>query len=327
MLGDEWVAERSGSGSEAGVTAHTRLRPVRPNAESGRRRLLGRGAVAAIVAAFAALLLSNSAAQAVRAPPLVYGDVGHSVTLDNEQTDTVVQVQRWYGGRNYVPPAGKAIITVLFRVKGLRTTSFNPLYFDLEESDGTSHNEISVGGREPMLRSSNDLQAGQVAQGWLTFLAPLTKMSDMHLVYRMHGGSGSSLIVMLGGVPDSPRSAVAVPAVLQGEQAITVTRVERPASIAQHANRAGYQYVTVYVRIHALRATTTGSFTAFTSAGDFYDSYGYRAPAFPEGRALAQGQTIQGWVTLHVPQKQSHGLTFVYNLARSRDNLLVPLPG
>ena len=82
-----------------------------------------------------ALLLPNSAGYAVRAPhALVYGDVGHSVTLDNEQTDTIVQTQRWYGGRNYVPPEGKAIVTVLFRVKGLRTTSYNPLYFDLEES-------------------------------------------------------------------------------------------------------------------------------------------------------------------------------------------------
>lgn len=309
------------------------------------RRALWRTPTA--IVAFVAMMLPAIGAQAVSPSPGsaptapttflrtphasqdVMGALGQDVTLDGEQVHTVVQVQRWYGGGYWMPPAGKAVVTVFIHIRGLQKTSYNGLYYSVRNPAGTSFGRVYLGSRDPSLGSSNNLMAGQIAQGWLSFLVPTTSVNDLTLVYHMHSGFGSTLTVPLGTVPDSPRTSIGRAAVLLSEQAITATRVERPARNGYYAPKTGYRFITIYVVIRALKSTKTGQFTAFTPTGKTIGNVlvGHRSPMFPELRGVAKGKTAQGWVTLMVPQNQTHGLTLVYHLSGYRDTLLIAIPG
>jgi hypothetical protein len=259
----------------------------------------------------------------------VTGVVGQGVTLDGEQVHTVVQVQRWYGGGYWLPPAGKAVVTVLIKIDGLQKTSYNALYYSVTTPGGPSIGHSYLGSRDPSLGSSNDLMAGQSAQGWMSFVVPTTQINALTLVYTMHSGFGSTLRVPLGVVPDSPRTVIGRTAVLQSEQAVTATRVERPARNGMYVPKKGYKFITTYVKVRAIKTIKTGRFTAFAPGGKTFPGVllGHRSPMFPELRGVAKGKTVQGWVTLMVPQNQTHGLTLVYHLSGYRDTLLIRIPG
>lgn len=287
-----------------------------------------------VLAGIAALLVTVPVAAARSDRPAVTRDdvtaaVGQPVTLDGEQVHTVVQVQRWYGGGYWLPPAGQAAVTIQVRIHALQKTSYNALYYSLQGANQAEYGRVAIGTRDPSLVSSNDLLAGNTVEGWLTFLVPQTRLGGLRLVYGMHSGYGSTLTVPLGNVPDSQRAKIGKTAVLAGEQALTVRRVERPATFGIWKPKSGHVFITVDVRLKALKATKTGSFTALTVAGKPLSGtlLGHRTPTFPTSTALGRGKVVEGWVTLMVPKAQAHRLTLVYHLSGYRDTLLVPLPG
>jgi hypothetical protein len=255
------------------------------------------------------------------------GAVGQAVTLDNEQIHTVVKVQRWYGGGGFLPPAGKAAVTVDLRIQALQKTSYNALYYSLEGKN--KYGRVFIGTRDPSLHSSNDLMPPNTVKGWVTFLVPQKELTGLRLVYHMHAGFGSTLTVPLGKIPDSPRAKIGKSAVLAGEMAVKATQVQRPARFGIWKPKAGHVFVTTYVSVKALKSTKTGRFTALTRTGKAISGMlmGERKPAFPREKALRRGKTAKGWVTLMVPKAQSHGLTLVYHLTGNRDTLLIRLPG
>jgi hypothetical protein len=255
------------------------------------------------------------------------GAVGQGVTLDDEQVHTVVGVQRWYGGGSFLPPAGKAAVAVHLKIQALQKTSYNTLYYSLEGKN--KYGRVVIGYRYPSLGSSNDLMPSKTVDGWVTFLVPTKELSGLKLVYHMHSGFGSTLTVPLGKIPDSPRATLGKTSRLAGEVTVKATKVQRPAGFSIWKPKAGHVFVTTYVRVKALKATKTGSFTAFTKAGKTVSGMliGERRPAFREDKTLRKGKTAKGWVTLMVPKAQSHGLTLVYHLTGNRDTLLIRLPG
>ncbi len=258
----------------------------------------------------------------------VTGSVGQAVTLDNEQIHTVVRTERWYGGGSFLPPTGKAVVTVDVRVQALQKTSYNNLYYSLRGAQ-KEYGKVVVGYREPSLHSSNDLLPPSTVEGWVSFLVPRTELSGLQLVYHMHAGFGPTLTVPLGAIPDSQRSGLGKTAVVAGEIAVKATKVQRLTHFSIWKAKKGHVFVTTYVSARALQATKSGEFTAFNRGGKAIGGMliGERHPAFPENRTLSKGKTVKGWVTIMVPKAQSHGLTLVYHLSESRDTLLIPLPG
>lgn len=260
----------------------------------------------------------------------VNGAVGQAVTLDGEQVHTVVGAQRWYGGGFWQPPAGKAAVTTEIKVDAVQKTSYNAMYYTLAGPGDETYGRVIIGLREPALHSSNNLMSGQSASGWLTFLVPATQLQGLRLVYHMHSGFGSTLTVPLGAIPDSVRTSVGRPGVVAGEQSVTVTKVERPATVGMWKPAAGTTYLTAYVKVRALKPTTVKRrFSAFAPGGSWAGTpmMGSRTPTFPYTTRLAAGRTVEGWVTFLVKRGQpQHGLTLVYHLYDNRDTLLVRLP-
>lgn len=286
-----------------------------------------------VVAALLALAAAGSSARAAQ-PSSVHDDVtaavGQTVTLDGEQRHTVVRTQRWYGGGYWQPTPGNVAVSMEIKIEALSKTSYNPMYYSLAGADGETYGRVFIGPRDPTLRSSNNLMAGQATDGWLTFLVSKGALGGLTLVYHMHSGFGSTLSVSLGAVPDSPHGHVGSPSALAGEQTVTVLKVERPTTVGMWKPKSGYAFVTAYVRIRALKATTAANgFSAFTPAGAWAAKplMGSRSPSLPYKKKLSAGRTVEGWVTLMPKIGQQHRLTLVYHLPDNRDTLLVPLPG
>lgn len=155
--------------------------------------------------------------------------------------------------------------------------------------------------------SSGTLATGEVREGWLTFVVPESGVDALTLANRMHGGSGSTLLVPLGPPAASPTVGLKKPIVLDGEQVRTVT---------------------VYVRVKALRATTVGStyYSVRTKAGRSTGGVrpAHTRPLLQEG--ARSRRSSEGWVTLMAPTTQLKSLTLIYHL-RGGDGstLLVPL--
>jgi hypothetical protein len=220
-------------------------------------------------------------------------------------------------------------VSIDIKIEGRAKTSYNALYYSLEGATGAAYGRVIIGPRYPALHSSNDLMAGDVVDGWLTFLVPTTQLGGLKLIYHMHSGFGSTLTVPLGNVANSPRAQMGRTAIVAGEQALTVLRVERPAKVGFYKPKSGYVFVTVFAQLRALKTTKTGDFTSFSSNGATHGDVllSHRSPTLPTGRSLARGKVVSGWVTMMVPKSQSHGLTLVYHLSDNRDTWLIGLPG
>ena len=54
--------------------------------------------------------------------------------------------------------------------------SYNPFYFKAKDDQGFEYT-LNLLGKEPSLKSSNDLQPGARAKGWVTFEVPSTVTS------------------------------------------------------------------------------------------------------------------------------------------------------
>lgn len=294
--------------------------------------MMKRGAlltVAGLLAlAVASVAVASEARTAARLDE-VTGAAGQAVTLDAEQVHTVVRVERWWGGGTWVLKPGEAAVTVYVNVQALAKTTVNPLYYAARGADGKAWGRAVLGSRGPSL-SSGTLAAGAVAEGWLTFVVPEAGIDTLTLVYRMRSGFGSTLLVPLGPPTPSPTAALRRPIALEGEQVHTVTKAERWPGSGMWKPKKGYAYVTVFVRVKALKATTIGGtyYTVRTSAGKEYGRplLGRRKPDLAFKKALAAGRTDAGWVTLMVPTSQVTSLTLIYHLgAGSGPTLLVPL--
>jgi hypothetical protein len=124
---------------------------------------------------------------------------------------------------------------------------------------------------------------------------------------------------------------------LENAQYQVVTRAERWAGTGGTQPEAGGAYVTVYVRIKALKKTSYNdrSYTLRDSTGTDWQQpivmWGEREPALGSGDLLA-GQTVEGWVTSIAPEAQLDSLTLVYwmnwsgyIMLHESPTLLVPL--
>jgi hypothetical protein len=71
------------------------------------------------------------------------------------------------------PGEGKKWIAVLAEIEGIAATgaSYNPLFFTVRDSDGFEY-AFTLFGKEPSLKSSNDLAPGDKVRGWVTFEVP-----------------------------------------------------------------------------------------------------------------------------------------------------------
>jgi hypothetical protein len=292
-----------------------------------------RGALLAVAGVLALGMASVAVgSEAGTAAPLdeLTGAVGQPVTLDGEQAHTVVRAERWWGGGTWVLKPGEAAVTVYVNVRALAGTTVNPLSYGVRGADGKTRGRVVFGSRGPGF-SSGTLAAGAVAEGWLTFVVPETDIDGLTLVYRMRSGFGSTLLVPLGQPTPSPTAALKKPVALEGEQVHTVTKVERWPGSGMWKPKKGSAYVTVLVRVKALKATTIGRayYTVRTRAGKEYGRplVGTRTPDLPFEKALAAGRTVEGWVTLMVPTAQLGSLTLIYHLGDGDGpTLLVPLP-
>ncbi len=104
---------------------------------------------------------------------------------------------------------------------------------------------------------------------------------------------------------------------LENAQYQIVTRAERWEGNGTSQPEAGGAYVTVYVRIKALKKTSYNdrSYTLRDATGTDWQQpivmLGKREPALGSGVLLA-GQSAEGWVTSIAPEAQLASLTFVY---------------
>jgi hypothetical protein len=104
---------------------------------------------------------------------------------------------------------------------------------------------------------------------------------------------------------------------LENAQYQVVTRAERWEGSGGTHPKAGGAYVTVYVRIKALKNTSYNdrSYTLRDATGTDWQQpvvmWGEREPAIGSGKLLA-GQSVEGWVTLIAPEAQLDSLTLVY---------------
>ena len=124
---------------------------------------------------------------------------------------------------------------------------------------------------------------------------------------------------------------------LENAQYHVVSRAERWAGSGRASPKAGSAYVTVYVRIKAIKKTSYNhrSYTLRDSTGADWQPpivmWGEREPALGSGDLLA-GQSAEGWVTSIAPEAQLNSLTLVYwmywsgyIMLHESPTLLVPL--
>jgi hypothetical protein len=124
---------------------------------------------------------------------------------------------------------------------------------------------------------------------------------------------------------------------LENAQYQIVSRAERWAGTGRATPEAGSAYVTVYVRIKALKKTSykDSTYTFRDATGTDWRQpivmWEEREPALGSGELLV-GQSVEGWVTSIAPEAQLDSLTLVYwmhssGYVMSQDSptLLVPL--
>lgn len=131
-------------------------------------------ASSAVVATDAA---SVTEAPATEAPaeatsPSVYS-TGDRVRLGDEEYMTVEKAEKGYTSDLIKPAAGNINVSFLIAFEGINPSgaSYNPFYFKAKDDSGFEYT-YSPFGKEPSLSSSNDLQPGKIARGWMTFEIP-----------------------------------------------------------------------------------------------------------------------------------------------------------
>lgn len=133
-----------------------------------------------------------------RTTSTVKAKMGQAVTLDGEQVHTVIQAKRWAGDKYWHPKAGQTAIAVQVRIKALKKTSYNALYYAIKDlRTDKKYGKTYLGEKEPALSSSNKLRPPKVVTGWVTIIVPTKKLDKLQFMYYMHSGFGSTLIVPL----------------------------------------------------------------------------------------------------------------------------------
>jgi hypothetical protein len=289
---------------------------------------IARVALGALIVLVAAASAATAAVD--RSAAEITGAIGQPVLLDEEQVHTVARVERWWGGGFWYVKPGEAAVTVLVTIDAQAKTSHNSLYYGVRSAAGKTWGRVVVGGRGPTLPSSASAPAGTHVEGWLTFVVPEADVNGLTLVYRMHGGFGSTLVVPLGAPSPSPSARVGRPITLEGTQVHTVTRAEKWPGAGLWKPKAASVYVTVNVKVNALAPTTVGAtyYSFRDRTGQVYHGsvLGKRTPALAHKTSLAAGRTAQGWVTMMIPKTRLSGLTLTYHmLGGDGPTLVVPL--
>jgi hypothetical protein len=154
------------------------------------RRVLGGLTPAAVVFVATALVASAcggtspssvsvasaaAAASASPAPidaPSVVHRVLEPVVIAGGATATVVRVEDWHGDAAEQPPPGKRFLAVYLRIaSGASATSFDARSFRVGDASGNLWLPLDA-GRRPLLGPSVALRAGEVSEGYLTFVVP-----------------------------------------------------------------------------------------------------------------------------------------------------------
>jgi len=110
--------------------------------------------------------------------------VGDRIKLDDEEYFAVVEVDPAFkGDKVFKPEAGKLWVAALVEIEGINPdgASYNPFFFKVRDEQGFEYN-FAAFGREPALKSGNDLKPGQKVKGWMTFEVPKT-VKALTLVY------------------------------------------------------------------------------------------------------------------------------------------------
>jgi len=110
--------------------------------------------------------------------------VGDRIKLDDEEYFAVVQVDPAFkGDKIFKPEAGKLWVAALVEIEGINPNgaSYNPFFFKVRDEQGFEYN-FAAFGKEPALKSGNDLKPGQKVKGWMTFEVPKTAKA-LTLVY------------------------------------------------------------------------------------------------------------------------------------------------
>jgi len=114
-----------------------------------------------------------TAEQPTPVPETAIGKVGetvtqgaYSITVANVETATT------YGEFNSAEAGNKFVAVELVIQSGAATgVSVNPFYVSLKDSNGYEYT-VSIFGKEPSLKSQNDLPSGEFVRGWVTFEVP-----------------------------------------------------------------------------------------------------------------------------------------------------------
>ena len=146
----------------------------------------------------------------------IMGRVGQSIRVENEQVHVVTSPERWAGTGRGTPEEGGAYVTVYVRITALAATSYSDRTYTFRDPDGTDWTRPTIlwDVREPAL-GDGDLAPGEVAEGWVTSIAPIDYLDSLTLVYWMHSSgiissqdTASALVPLgtLAGVDDGQPS-------------------------------------------------------------------------------------------------------------------------
>jgi hypothetical protein len=100
--------------------------------------------------------------------------IGDSVKLGDEEYFSLTDVDPAPKVNLVEPDAGNKFVSVLVEIEGINPNgaTYNPFFFTARGDDGFEYN-FSAFGKEPQLKSSNDLGPGKKVKGWITFEVPV----------------------------------------------------------------------------------------------------------------------------------------------------------
>lgn len=117
------------------------------------------------------------------------GKVGDTIT-QGDYIITVVSVEtaQEFGDFVKVKEGNIFVATELIVESGAAAgVSVNPLYISVKDAEGFEYTSTIL-GKEPSLKSQNDLPAGEKMRGWVTFEVPTTA-TGLILTYQPLGGN------------------------------------------------------------------------------------------------------------------------------------------
>ncbi len=117
----------------------------------------------------------------------IMGRIGQSVRVEKEQVHVVTSAERWAGTGRATPEDGSAYVTAYVRITAITATSYDERTYTLRDPEGTDWTRPMIlwDEREPAL-GDGDLAPGEVAEGWVTSIAPIEHLDSLTLVYWMH---------------------------------------------------------------------------------------------------------------------------------------------